>query len=167
MFRAFLITKANFCWHSDYTLFLSSSALVGRKYPRWNKNYLWEKKERKANIFSDWSHKNKYVFFCPHSSWEAALLLAKRQAVMHPESPCKCWAGPRTECHLFEHRGGFSVPGWTLLLSCWKISQQWAVSQAAEFAPLSSLCCDMWWVREWRLLPGLLCYHCLFSFLFC
>lgn len=94
-----------------------------------------KKRKKKANIFNDWSHKNKYVFLSPHSSWEAALLLAKRQAVMHPESPCKCWPGPRTECHLLEHRGGLSVPGWTLLLSCWSLSQQWAVSPAAEFAP--------------------------------
>lgn len=71
-----------------------------------------KEKQKKANIFSDWSHKNKYVFFPPHFSWEAALLLAKRQAMIYPESPCKCWAGPRTECHLFEHRGGLSVPGW-------------------------------------------------------
>lgn len=103
-------------------------------------------KKKKANLFYDWSHINKYVFFPPHSSWEAALLLAKRQAVMHPESPCECWAGPRTECNLLEHRGGLSMPGWTLLLSCWSVSQQWAVSPVADLllCPAFAVTCSGW-----------------------
>lgn len=121
------------------------------------------KKRKKASIFSDCSHVNKYIFF---------------PSIPHGRLLC-CWQRDRHWCN--QHLLTLQVLGRTgdRVLSPWTQGRALcaglgAFPELAGASPssgcrtqeniLSSLCCAVQWVREWKVSPGPPYYHYLFSF---